>query len=63
MLALVRDLSGRSGQTVILVTHHPDDAQLAANKTALVHEGKIAQSGPTEELFANPSEALRFYLG
>ena len=63
MLQLVRQLSSQNDQTVILVTHHPEDAMLAADQTALVDEGRIAQSGPTEEIFRNPSNALRAYLG
>lgn len=63
MLKLVSDLAKRTGQTVIMVTHHPEDAQIAADQTALVHDGHIAQSGPTQEVFATPSAALRSYLG
>ncbi|PLW79233.1 thiamine ABC transporter ATP-binding protein [Cohaesibacter celericrescens] len=63
MLKLVSNLATRSGQTVIMVTHHPEDAQIAADQTALVHNGRITQSGPTEEVFATPSASLRSYLG
>ena len=63
MLALVKDLATRTGQTVIMVSHHPEDAQEAADMTAFVHEGKVEQSGPTGQLFANPGPALKTYLG
>lgn len=63
MLKLVKDLATKSGQTVIMVTHHPEDSKLAANQTSLVHDGKIAQSGNTDDIFANPSAALKDYLG
>ncbi|WP_319413601.1 thiamine ABC transporter ATP-binding protein [uncultured Cohaesibacter sp.] len=63
MLTLVSDLARKNGQTIIMVTHHPEDAMLAADQTALVHDGTIAQQGPSEQLFANPSEALTAYMG
>ena len=63
MLALVQSLARRNGQTVLMVTHHPEDAKLAANHVALVHDGTLAQAGATDLFFANPSPALRAYLG
>ena len=63
MLALVSDLARENHQTVIMVSHHPDDAQLAADTIALVEGGRIAQSGPVKEVFAHPSPALTAYLG
>lgn len=63
MLKLVKELAAKSGQTVIMVTHHPEDAKLAADQTSLVHDGKIVQSGCTDEVFANPGDALKDYLG
>ncbi|WP_316859873.1 thiamine ABC transporter ATP-binding protein [uncultured Cohaesibacter sp.] len=63
MLRLVSNLAARNDQTVIMVTHHPEDAKLTASQTALVHEGRIAQTGPTKDVFAHPSEELIDYLG
>ena len=63
MLALVADLARQNGQTVIMVTHHPEDAKIASDVTALVDEGHIAQSGPTDDVFKAPSDALKRYLG
>nr|WP_321525211.1 thiamine ABC transporter ATP-binding protein [uncultured Cohaesibacter sp.] len=63
MLQLVRDLAAQNGQTIIMVTHHPDDARLAADQIALVQDGTIEQVGETDAFFANPSDALKAYLG
>lgn len=63
MLKLVKDLAAQSGQTVMMVTHHPEDARQAADQTSLVHDGQIAQSGPTDQVFTEPGEALKDYLG
>ena len=50
--------------TVLMVTHQPDDARLAAGRTAWVEDGAIRRIGPTAALFADPGfAALRLYLG
>lgn len=63
MLQLVSTLAKRNGQTIIMVTHHPEDARLAADQTALVQDGAIAQVGPSEAFFTSPTEALKAYMG
>nr|WP_321980098.1 thiamine ABC transporter ATP-binding protein [uncultured Cohaesibacter sp.] len=63
MLKLVSTLAEKNGQTIIMVTHHPEDARLAADQTALVQDGAIAQVGPSETFFASPTEALKAYMG
>ncbi len=61
MLALVREKL--VGRTVLMVTHDPDDAQRAADQVILVSAGVAAPPVPTQELFADPPEALKAYLG
>ncbi|WP_321340853.1 thiamine ABC transporter ATP-binding protein [uncultured Cohaesibacter sp.] len=63
MLQLVSTLAKKNGQTIIMVTHHPEDARLAADQTALVQDGAIAQVGPSEAFFTSPTEALKAYMG
>ncbi len=61
MLDLVRDRL--HGRTVLLVTHDPNDARRVADWVVLVAEGVATAPTDTTELFANPSKALRDYLG
>ena len=63
MLKLVSEIGEKNNQTIIMVTHHPEDARLTANTTALVQDGTIAQVGPSDSFFANPSDALLAYTG
>ena len=63
MLSLVSTVASTNKQTVLMVTHHPDDAKLAADQTILIHDGKVAQSGPTMDVFDKPSAALVDYIG
>ncbi|WP_341367157.1 ATP-binding cassette domain-containing protein [Yoonia sp. BS5-3] len=63
MLDLVQHLLAATGKTVIMVTHHPADAQRIADDVALVADGFVQPPSPTADLFANPPEAFITYLG
>jgi thiamine transport system ATP-binding protein len=52
MLDLVLSLHKARGLTTLMVSHHPDDARQAADRTAFIFEGRILAIAPTEELFA-----------
>ncbi len=62
MLALVKAVAARRATTVLMVTHHPDDARAAA-LTAFCAEGRIDGAQPTARLFADPPPGLAAYLG
>lgn len=63
MLELVAEVAGETGALVLMVTHDPDDAVRLADLTILVAEGIAHRPVPTDELFANPPQALAAYLG
>ena len=63
MLGLVRDKVLATGKAVLMVTHAPEDAQKAADLTAVCIDGNISAANPTEEVFANPDPTLAAYLG
>ncbi|WP_375175874.1 ATP-binding cassette domain-containing protein [Pseudooceanicola sp.] len=63
MLDLVAEMAGETGTTLIMVSHDPGDAQRIAGLTSVVAEGRAAAPVETGALFANPTEALRDYLG
>jgi ABC-type polar amino acid transport system ATPase subunit len=52
VLAVIGDLA-RSGQTMIVVTHAMGFAR-QAHIVHVMHEGRIAESGPPEEVFGRP---------
>jgi ABC-2 type transport system ATP-binding protein len=57
---LVRDLR-RDGVTVVVTTHHMDEAEQLADRVAIVDRGKVIADGTTEELCRGGAEnALRF---
>jgi thiamine transport system ATP-binding protein len=51
MLDLVRELQTEKGYTVMLVSHDPQDALYAAQRTAFVSNGRIIAFEPTQQLF------------
>ncbi|MCF8234780.1 MAG: ABC transporter ATP-binding protein [Bacteroidales bacterium] len=44
----------RQGQTIIHVTHDHEEAILLADRVAVINQGKIIQSGTTEDVFHYP---------
>ena len=63
MLELVKLTLGKSGATLLLVTHDPQDARRLQGGTVLMDQGVAMSPVDTTELFANPPGALRDYLG
>ncbi|HEY5796774.1 MAG TPA: amino acid ABC transporter ATP-binding protein, partial [Bosea sp. (in: a-proteobacteria)] len=51
---LVMEKLARDGMTMLLVTHEMAFARNVASTTVFMHQGKIWESGPSQELFANP---------
>lgn len=63
MLALVQQIAEEVGATVLMVTHDPEDARRFADLVVVVDQGVAQTPRATEDLFANPDQALRTYLG
>ncbi len=64
MLDLIGDIHRDSGVTIVMVTHHPQDARRAASHTAFLDGGEIVALAPTEDLFARKDvPGLADYLG
>jgi ABC-type histidine transport system ATPase subunit len=55
VLAVITDLA-RSGQTMIVVTHAMGFARQVATTVHVMHEGRVAESGPPSQIFAAPQE-------
>ncbi|WP_426954397.1 ABC transporter ATP-binding protein [Muricoccus radiodurans] len=53
----LRALQRQLGITAIHVTHDREEAMILADRIVLLHEGRIAQEGAPEELWARPASA------
>ena len=56
VLAVMEDLA-RRGMTMITVTHEMGFARRVADVVVFMHKGKVWETGPTAEVFANPRTA------
>ena len=63
MLALVRERALADNRVVLMVTHDPQDALVAADQIVLVDEGQLFAPLPAREVMDNPPDVLRRYLG
>jgi polar amino acid transport system ATP-binding protein len=43
-----------AGMTMLLVTHEMGFARRVANRTVFMHEGRVWEEGPSEQIFSNP---------
>ena len=62
VLDVMRDL-GREGMTMLVVTHEMGFASEASDRVIFLHEGRIEEDGPPEQVFDNPkSDRCREFL-
>ncbi|CAB3661688.1 MULTISPECIES: amino acid ABC transporter ATP-binding protein [Achromobacter] len=63
VLAVVRELAA-DGMTLLMVTHEMRFAREVCDRVVFMHQGRVHEIGPPEELFAAPATAeLRQFLG
>ncbi|KTR03720.1 amino acid ABC transporter ATP-binding protein [Aureimonas ureilytica] len=63
VLAVVRELAAE-GMTLMMVTHEMKFAREVASRVVFMHEGRVHEIGPPEELFGNPkTPELQRFLG
>jgi polar amino acid transport system ATP-binding protein len=53
VLGVIRDLAAR-GMTMVLATHEMGFARDVAHRVAFLHEGRVLEAGPPDELFGSP---------
>lgn len=54
----LRDVVGRLGVTVVLITHDQNEALSLAHRVAVLREGRVVQEGSTDDVFARPSDSF-----
>lgn len=62
VLKVMEDMA-RQGMTMILVTHEMAFARNVASKVVFMHQGKIWEEGPPDQVFSNPkTDELRAFI-
>ncbi|MEE9437039.1 MAG: ABC transporter ATP-binding protein [Candidatus Adiutricales bacterium] len=54
VLDLLKDLQGRFGMAVLLITHDFGVVRRFSDRVAVMYQGEIVETGPTQEVFNNP---------
>ena len=63
MLSVVESLA-EQGMTLVMVTHEMNFARKVSDQVVFMHQGKVHEMGPPEELFGTPrTPELRQFLG
>ncbi|MBA8878151.1 thiamine ABC transporter ATP-binding protein [Phyllobacterium myrsinacearum] len=64
MLDLIGQLQGDTGMTIVMVTHHPEEALRLPSILFFLENGHVAASGPARDLLSDRGPSLlRKYLG
>jgi len=64
MLELLVSVLAERQMTILLVTHHPEDARRASQDVVFLEDGRVAASGRTQAFFGEDSpEVFRRYIG
>ena len=62
ILELLRDLKTSHGMAMLFITHDLGIVRKFADRVCVMTQGKIVESGPTAEIFANPQHAYTKHL-
>ena len=57
ILALIKALQRELRMAVLFITHDLGIVRRFADRVAVMHDGRIVETGPTEEIFQNPRDA------
>lgn len=63
ILSLLAKINQTLGITIVIVTHEMDVVKSIANRAILLESGVITNSGSIVELFLNPNENMKKFLG
>ena len=64
ILKLLKDINAKLGITMVIITHEIGVVRAVCNKVAVLHEGKVAEMGCTQEVLDNPQNpATKLLLG
>ncbi|MCY0149209.1 ABC transporter ATP-binding protein [Hoeflea sp. G2-23] len=62
ILELLRDLKTQHGMAMLFITHDLGIVRKFADRVCVMTDGKIVETGPTAEIFANPQHAYTKHL-
>ncbi|MGO4439787.1 methionine ABC transporter ATP-binding protein [Rhizobium sp. RAF56] len=58
ILALLKDINGKLGLTIVLITHEMEVIRGIADRVAVIDAGRIVEEGQVWSIFGNPESAI-----
>jgi microcin C transport system ATP-binding protein len=62
ILELLKDLNKKLRMSLLLITHDLDVIRRTVDRVCVMHQGKIVEQGPVEEIFERPSHVYTRHL-
>ncbi|WP_205648743.1 dipeptide ABC transporter ATP-binding protein [Acuticoccus kandeliae] len=62
ILALLKEIQARMGMAMLFITHDLGIVRKIADRVAVMTDGKVVETGPTEEVFTNPQHEYTRHL-
>lgn len=62
ILDLLKDINQKLGVTIIVITHEMKVVEQICDKVAVIHEGKVVESGDVKEIFLKPQSKVTQHL-
>jgi ABC-type microcin C transport system duplicated ATPase subunit YejF len=57
IIQLVRDLQAETGLSALYITHDLNSVRSLAHRVAVMHRGRIVETGPTSRVFSQPEQS------
>lgn len=57
ILALIADINRELGLTIVVITHEMDVVRQLCDRVAVLHAGRVVESGPVADVFLHPQAA------
>lgn len=58
ILSLLKDINEKMKVSMVVITHSLSVADKICDRIAVIHEGRIVESGTTSQVFTNPTSAI-----
>lgn len=58
ILDLLKEINRRLGITIIIITHEMEVVQKICHRAAILHDSRVAECGPVEQLFISPKTTI-----
>ncbi len=62
LLAVLRDIQAQTGMAYLFISHDLAVVRSLCHRVAVLHQGQVIETGPTEQLYTQPTQAYTKHL-